>query len=308
MKRFAYIADFSWWCLHRDGMGLVKYGTTDDARWEVLHFYDGECTPERLQEFDLIRFGSLPLYFEFEKAQLFEAEQHYVVTLASFRDAVLKVRDDEVEKLCRPDRACAIVINDNRMAPGVISLGKPVLYAPDKADHEVFKPFVHMRPAVGPLRLGWCGSEASWMGQKNVGILREAAERVDGLELVLQRREVEGCLSETEMVEWYNELDAYITVNVPETCTPIPILESALCGIPAISTRCGEAWNMAMIQIPELRVDALEKALRRLVRLGRPTIQAHGMQLGGVTRRMWSWETGEATRVTLAMEALCRDR
>lgn len=305
-KRFAYIADFDWWCLHRDGMGLVKYGATPDAEWEILHFYSGECQVEELSGYDLIRFGSLPLYYEFEKAGMLDDDQRYVVTLASFRDAVLRVLDQGSEQTCIPQKARAIVINDNRMAPGAMTLGVPVLYAPDRVDHAVWRPDPSKRPVEGPLRVGWCGSEMSWMGMKNVGMLREAAEQVDGIELVLQRREVEGVKSEAEMVDWYNRLDAYIAVNVPETCTPVPILESACCGIPSISTACGEAWTMSMIQIPELSLENTVKALKRLRRLGRTITGDHGMQIGSWAGRNWTWRTGEAQRVTCAMEALCR--
>lgn len=305
--KFAYIADFSWWCLHRDGMGLVKYGSTEESSWDLLHFYEHECEPSRLESYDLVRLGSLPLYYEFERRGLIDScRGAIVVTLASFRDAVLRVLDEGIEKECYPKSADAIVYNDNRMAPGLMALGLPMLYAPDKADAGVFRPDPSRRPHDGPLRVGWCGSEASWQGQKNVGMLVEAAESVSGIELVMQRREVEGIKGEAEMVEWYNGLDAYITVNIPETCTPVPVLESALCGVPSISTLCGEAWHMAAVQIPTLSEDSIVKALTQIKRLGRQRLRIFGSDLAKWSARVWSWRCGEAARVTHAMEALCR--
>jgi glycosyltransferase involved in cell wall biosynthesis len=323
--RFLYVADVSWWCLHRDGMGLVKYGNTGRDSWDIAHILEGECSAARFSEYDLVRFGALPTFYEAEKNNMLSGCKRVVLTFASWRDANFEVEVEAgtARKLAPPvhspgkKKLRGIVINDYRMFPLATKYDVPVLYSPDKVDHEEFYSLPHLRPSgrvtsERPLRVGWAGSDRNWGGVKNLDILREAVGSTKYVELVLQRREEEGLKNAKEMREWINSLDVYCSVNSSHTCTPVTALEAACCGVPVLTTPCGDQWKtLREVQRPvpiveEPSAEAVAEALRAVVSLDRPGLQRVGRNLSRFASSEFSWRSGEAKQVTRATEGMCR--
>jgi hypothetical protein len=310
--KFCYVSDVSWWCMARDGQGLVDYGSTKRSTWTVLNMLETQCTAPALAQFDLVRFGSLPVFLEGLKRGVLDSCKRVVLTFASLRDARLEVLDEgrEVPVRIYRDSLDGLVINTQAMAPSAMLLGAPVLYSPDKVDPALW----HQRPddstePGGPLRVGWAGSESNWGGLKHVDMIAEACEAVAGVEFVPQRRETEGLKSAAEMLDWYHGLDLYICANDEGHPTAVPVLEAGMSGIPVITTRTGEVWREVVAlqgfgEIEKFTVEGIAGALRRAHTRGREELRDAGGRLARYARGAWSFE-GEAQRVTQAMEALC---
>lgn len=314
--RFCYVADVRWWSIHRNGTGLQKYHGTAHS-WDVLHAEEhGEITPGTLESYDLVVFGSVPVFRHCFVDGRVPKTPRLAVTCASFRDArFCMLRDAVTQKEINITRSiheagvCALVINDRRMTPLVASHGLPIIYHPDHIDPEVFYPTPD-RPQRDLVRVGWAGSEKHWMGVKHVDLIRQGAKEAD-IELVLQRREFEGCKTASEMRDWYGTLDAYISANEELTPNPVPILEALVCGRPVITTRCGEVWPFVQGLEPQLILERpalaeITRALKFARRLGAHRLRQLGERLGRVARQHITWHDGAAELFTRNMEALCR--
>ncbi len=160
-----------------------------------------------------------------------------------------------------------------------------------------------------PLRVGWAGSIKAWGGIKHQAEIIEACERVEGVEFVRQDRELDGQKDQKEMAEWFSSLHCYISANDVDTCTPVPQIEAIGCGVLPITTKCGERWDLIEALEPNLilrdsSVAEISRALtwcvenvERVSNLGMTLRKRH---FGNVI----SWNCGEATLATQAMEAL----
>lgn len=316
--RFCYVADVHWWSLHRNGTGLQKYHNTEHS-WDVVHVEEpGEVKPGQLEAYDVLVYGSVPAYQFAVRTGLASSVVPSVVTCASFRDARLRVLKNadtgeelDVSGALRGHNIVAFAVNDRRMQPFVIRAwpGLPMVYHVDHIDQDVFYPRPG-RPKSEKVRVGWAGSEKHWMGVKHVKRIEEAAQQVEGLELVLQRREIEGCKTADEMCEWYGTLDAYISANEEMTPNPVPILECLVCGVPALTTRCGEAWPFVNALEPGLilqdkSVEEIARGLSFVTELGVDRLGRLGRKLGRIAAEHITWRDGAAELFTRSMEALC---
>lgn len=316
---FCYVADVRWWSLHRNGTGLVRYHNTEHS-WDVVHVEEpNEVKPGQLEAYDLLVYGSVPAYQFAVRTGRAPRNVPSVVTCASFRDARLRVlksaetgEELDVSPMLQGYNVVAFAINDRRMQPFVLGAKAdiPYVYHPDHIDPEVFYPQPHISK-TDKIRVGWAGSEKHWMGIKHVTRIQEAADRIEGIELVLQRREVEGCKTAEEMCDWYAGLDLYISANEELTPNPVPILESLVCGVPVLTTRCGEVWPFVSALEPSFilknnSVKEIHRGLSFAVRVGKTKLDRLGRRLGRVASEQITWRDGAAELFTRNMEALCQ--
>jgi glycosyltransferase involved in cell wall biosynthesis len=293
-----WVADVPWWCLSRDGRGLAAaHGT--EHEWHVDHVREGP-TPFRVESvagYDLVRFGCVPLYARL--ARQLPKGRRYVLSVASFREAEEEIHDPG---LPLDDDVLGIVVNDQRHVPLVSGLGYRVVYSAGKVAAAQWFSEPARRPHEGPLRVGWAGSESEWgPALKNVAGIQEACQKA-GVRFIRQRREDDGILDADGMRQWYNSLDVYVSLNVERTCTPVPILEALRCGVPVVTSRCGEVWPLVAAVEPALVLDeptgeCLARSLTVAKTWGRRRLQQVGLRLLRATEGL-TWEAGEARRVT----------
>lgn len=297
--RFAFIADAPDWALHRQGMGLVKYGSVDGHTWALYHTTPRDFRHASLDGVDLVRVGGAPLLDHCLTGRLLPIEMPIVVSLASFRD-----HEMAAEFLgSYHDRIRGIVTVDRRLIAPAARFGLPTFAFPDRTDPEVFCPMPDLRPSAGPLRVGWAGSVASWGGPggcKHLDTIEAACGAVEGVTLVRQDRERDGLLDAEGMARWLNGLDLYVSLNDEATPTPVTQLEAASCGIPCITTACGSLWPEILALAP-WRVlggpseTALVQTLRGAVKLGRSALRLDGFDF--LNRMKWHlhWDATEHT-------------
>lgn len=305
--RFAMVIDKPGWCFDRTFIGLNRYHNTEHT-WERISV-SALKKGERIEGFDLVRIGGFPLFtYCLREGHLDPSQDIHVPTIASFTDL------GQWSKGIRTHRGSmrALLVNDRRMVPHVAGLGVQTIYTPDYADPKIFYPVPGARPTSGPLRVGWAGSEQYWGDVKHGKEIAEALKRLSGrVTFVRQDREKDGQKSPAEMRDWFNSLDLYICANDELTCTPVPVLEAILCGVPTLTTRCGELWPMIEAIHPSLvlngsTVEIIENQIKALLSMGgRETLAHWGRGLMTRLRTSFvSWESGEAERITRAFEAL----
>lgn len=316
--RFCYAADVPWWCIGRHGTGLQKYNQTEHS-WEVVHIEEPRgAFPGWLEGYDAVVLGSVPAFALADRFGLVPQKPRKILRCGSFRDAAMRVlistesaEESDVSEAFRRHRIDALAYIDHRMAPALVGYGLPMIYCPGRIDHEVFYPAKSSASGTdGPIRVGWAGSEASWTGVKHVDLICQAAEAV-GVELVLQRRETDGCKTAEEMRDWYAGLDLYVSANEELSPPPMPSIEAAACATAVITTRCGELWPYINAVEPNFVLESpslteIQRALNLAQRIGRPGLRRLGHQLGRIVRERFTWLSGEAGLFTRSIEAVCR--
>lgn len=307
--KLCMVTDQKGWCFERTARALVKYHNTRHTwSWAQAVGDDGREL-NHLEEAALYRVGGLYLVPWLLSRGLPSKSpgQTLVATVASFADLGDPLA--AIERGLLPSIA-AFLVNDLRQEEGVIHLGLPIIYSPDRADQEVFFPKLDLRPPSGPLRVGWAGSEFYWPGVKHVDLIAEACERVKGVKFVRQDREKEGLKGPAEMCSWINSLDVYVAANEERSCTPVTQLEAVACGVPVLTTRCGELWRVVesfepgwIIERPTAKDIAV--ALELVVSTGRKRLRDKGLDFWVRYAKHWvTWECGEAERVTRVFERL----
>jgi len=310
--RFAFIADTPDWACHRQGMGLVKYGATAEHSWSLFHAEPCDFTAERLRSYDAVRVASAPRFLQLLQEGVIPVEhakpgQKLICSLASFSDV------DRVRNRLRPhvDIIDAFAIVDQRLVEHCAGYGKPILPYIDRTDEETFPlrelPDKHRR-RHGALRAGWAGSVLFWNRIKHADILETACLEA-GVEYVRQDRELDGTKNETEMREWYYDLDLYLSANDTDTPTPVSQLEAASCGVPIVTTRCGILWPLLepWQVIERAAVHAsIVRCLREAVSIGREELLMRGRAFALRHGHFLHWHHGVAEQHTLDVAALCR--
>lgn len=300
----AFIADVPWWCLHRDGDGVARYHGTRHS-WDVYHQrHPSDYSADVLEQYDLVRWGCVPLFLADVRDSRLPRRPRLVVSVASFSDP------EALHSSIVPwDRIAGIVFNDMRQAADVSTWPVRSYYLPGKIADDDWAPMPQLRPAAGPLRVGWAGSEFSWPGVKRRDMLAQACAEA-GVTFVRQDRELDGCLLAKEMLRWYSRLDLYVSVNVELSCTPVTTLEAVRCGVPVMTTKCGELWPFLQAVDEDLVVDgspnAVAAGLRRLAARGREHLRRLGDRLRSLSGYVCWGESGVARQATEVLASWAR--
>jgi len=300
--KFAFIADQKGWAFDRTGQAMLRYGQTGEHTWTVFYTDPKTFEKDALEQFDLVRVGGLPLFMTLHNHDLIPKDKRrYVPTIASFWDI-----DYHLEHCAKfRDVIAGVIVNDMRFRSSAMAFDRPIIYSPDKVDGHVFyrqKP-LERTDEVKHLRVGWAGSEHYWPQVKNVDGIAEAC-RVTGYEFVRQDREKDGKKTADAMREWFNTLDVYVSFNIERSCTPVPVLEAISCGVPIITTRCGDLWPMIAAScagkvLSEPSMQELVYALRWI------NLAAMGCNVDLIEHVRWETSL-EAREVTAAMSRLAR--
>lgn len=304
--RFAFIADVPGWALHREGLGLAKYGAVDGHSWDLFHCNPFDCTSEEIEGYDAVRLGAASNLLWHIMHQRCPVHPKIVLSLSSFHDIP---RAEPVLLNLIPKHVAAFAVVDPRLVAHCAQFGKPTFVFSDRCDHELFFPKPALRPTQGPLRVGWAGSQIHWPGVKNRDLIEEACKRL-GLQFVRQDRELDGVKTADEMREWYASLDLYAVANIEATPTPVPWLEAAACGVQVVGTRCGELWPLLYAHTPEAIVeaptlDAIVGALGRMAGLGRQALHDCGMDFHLRYAHYLYWSRSTAQQHTRDVASLC---
>lgn len=303
--RFAFIADVPGWAHHRQGLGLTRYGATEEHCWSLFFVKPPSFTREALASFDAIRVANVPLLSHLVADGVLPIEgPKLICSLASFQDTA-RARKTLVTV---QDRIDAFAIVDQRLVEHCAGFGKPVLPYIDRTDHTVFYP-PRPRPVLsGPLRVGWAGSTRAWGNIKHVDIIEEACARAE-VTFVRQDRELDGLKDEAAMRAWYAGLDLYVAANDPETPTPVSQLEAASCGVSLVSTRCGILWPLLeRWQVVDRAGSAADLAacLVAAKALGREELHKRGLLFAERFSYFLHWRHDVAEQHTLDVAALVR--
>jgi hypothetical protein len=310
--RFAFCIDREGWCFERTADSLKKFSRADST-WDKICAIDpqGQMLKEFDPTYDLYRFGGVPLLKWFVEHDIITKPRHNrrcIPTFASFREATYTEFSIFLHE--NIDLLAGVVVNDRRMFPHVMQYGVPVIYSPDCVDYMVFKPKHALQPPPElPLRVGWAGSIKAWGGIKHQAEIQQACDELDGVEFVRQDRELDGPKNQAEMCDWFNGLHVYISANDIDTCTPVPQIESIACGTLPVTTKCGERWDLiAGVDKRLILQDTSISEIKRALSYCRDSISE--VSNWGMTLRrrhfenVISWQCGEATLSTEAMEAL----
>lgn len=327
--RFLYVADTPWWAISRHAFGLKRYD--DSKSWDVAHCSSDPDTRESthldradFSRYDLVVFGCLPIWWMM-KDRLAKMRCPILVTMASFRDArgmtcanAATGEELDISGTLRDSRIAGIVINDSRMTEFVVRHELPIIFHPDRVDTDFFYPVEkdqrRHRVFHSKALIGWAGSTHHWQDQKHLELIEQICEaNKDEVELVLQRREVEGLKNQDEMVRWYHSLDAYICMNDELTPNPVPVLEALACGLPVFTTACGDLaplieylgyrlWGEPAKEDAEILRDVVSIWNSLHQAYAKDSNQAHQFALN-----VLSWaSTGEADRFTRICEEVAR--
>lgn len=317
--RYAFIADVPDWALHRQGLGLVKYGAWHGHTWDLFHARPKDFEPEELAaNYDAIRVGGTGVLYYLHTqgllAPIIESRAEtrgfprVICSFASFRD------EPEYRGIVRwlIKSIDAFMAVDGRLLSQCGAYKRAAVHVPDRTDPETFKPMVDLRPQSGPLRVGWAGSVAFWPQIKHPDAIEAACKATPGVVFVRQDRELDGQKSAPEMARWYNSLDLYCVANDRDTPTPVPWLEAAACGVPILGTRCGELWPIWHAFAPPLTIDspaiaAIVDGLERAKRAGRERLHNQGLLFQSRFRHFLYWNHGVAVEFTKFVSALCGD-
>ena len=306
--RAAFIADVPDWALHRQGLGLVKYGNVDGHTWDLLHVRPFDFSLEEVEKYDLIRVGAAGL-LDYLRAQRHLPEHPKLIcSLASFKD-------ESHHRVCirqLGERIHGFMTVDHRLLPSLTPYGKPTISIQDRTDPDTFHPQTSLRPVAGPLRVGWAGSVRYWPGVKHPDLIERACNQTEGVVFVRQDRELDGQKSAEEMAQWYNQLDLYCVANIEESPTPVPWIEAAACGIPVLGTPCGELYPpyhevLPWTRIAQPSINAISAALARAVSLQRDALKTQGLAFYHQHQHLLYWGAGEAAKFTRFAAALCEE-
>lgn len=111
-----------------------------------------------------------------------------------------------------------------------------------------------------PLRLGFVSSK-KWSEHKGIHRFKKICEELKGIvvdkSLVIDTKNTNEILSQTDMLNYYNNIDVLIISSISET-GPNPLLEAMSCGVPVISNKVGLAPTIIKNNVNGILIDDME--------------------------------------------------
>lgn len=160
-------------------------------------------------------------------------------------------------------------------------------YLPSSIDTHRFRP--QARSPHDTLVVGWAGKR---QGCKRVEVIEAAVASMPNVELRIAAKNTDSCVPWEHVQDWYADLDAYVCASTYEGSNR-SMLEAMACGVPAVTTWCGEAEELIDPGVNGYRFDGTAAGLRET--LGRVfASEAHRAALGAAARNTieggWSWD------------------
>lgn len=116
---------------------------------------------------------------------------------------------------------------------------KHTYYVPNGVDADLFKPLTTKKHPL--FTIGHVGKPTHWKNYTN--IIKPAFDLANRtgikMRLKINQLKYKKAISQEEMIEWYQDIDAFIMASGKEEGTPNPALEAAACGKPIIGARSG---------------------------------------------------------------------
>ena len=156
---------------------------------------------------------------------------------------------------------------------------------------DVFKPAYRLKKESEPFRIGWVGrmDKEAYRQHKGYDIVLEALQ---GLNVELEIRTFhKNRVPRQEMVSFYQSLDLFICSSRSEQ-HPMPILESAACGIPIVSTRVGIVPELIQSGFNGMIVPRNAKSIREAVNcliIDPETLKKYSNNIRKTIVENWTW-------------------
>ncbi|MCK5087704.1 MAG: glycosyltransferase family 4 protein [Melioribacteraceae bacterium] len=240
-KKVLLIPDLPNWALHKNAKDLVKYNKSN-LDLEIVIFNDFMKDWEKYyKEYDLLFPMYKGIFFPMLKAGI--PHDKVITGIRSYhRWDHRKTRPPGYNtkpsyKIIRKMRKALLVNTHCKKLWYIFSQYFPVVHTKYTCDLEMFYP--EERKPNDKIVVGWTGSLTNHPGKRGFEeFIKPITDEIPGIELKVQASEDKQITDDNEMREFYNSLDLYIVASRSEG-TPRPIIESAACGIPSISTDVG---------------------------------------------------------------------
>ncbi len=291
------IPDEPHWALDKNARDLVKYNRSD-IQLDICYFKDFTKDEGRYRRsYDLL----FPMYMG-----LFFAMLRWGIPADNVATGIRSFhRWDRGRTLppgynVRPPRRVlrrlrkAVLVNTHcRKLWHIFSPHLPVVHTKYTCDLGVFFP-ERTSARTEKLVVGWAGSLGNHPGKRGFhDLIKPICNDLPGIELKVQAKEHDFITDDNRMREFYNSLDLYICASRSEG-TPRPLLESAACGVPAITTDVGIVPELVVDGVNGFIVERTPEAIRRKLEWAaknRDALPQMGTALRNRMEREFRWET-----------------
>jgi len=182
-----------------------------------------------------------------------------------------------------------------------------LFYTPHGVDQNIFIPAKNpFTSPAGELVVGWTGSRYNQPGKRGLDdLLIPALQNLKGVKLITAERE-DKWRTQKEMVNFYQNLDAYICTSRTEG-GPHPLLEASSCGIPIISTSVGIAPDLIENNQNGILIDRSINAIIKAITTLRnnPELRRNmAIQAREVIEHSWTWDIQAQNYITFFEKGL----